>query len=268
MLHVLLAAVIAAVPVTPVTPVMMGGGQSAPTLKLASAQVAAIDLSKIKGSLLCELAWSPDNTELYLQTCDEDKNALLKESFHYILPVATGVPKRVDARPDWAAAYWQWKSAQTAPRDETFKIDLQATKEVLSATAHPMAGDLAMGGSPTGRGGRGGVPVETAASAARDSQSANVYRMMLNGQIVGEWINHRTMPGVTFGWGPLESGLIAYADRDSGTLVIMNKSGGRQKIEGTKDVLLPGFTSDGKQLVYVTDLGHRKYALMVAAITR
>jgi hypothetical protein len=251
MFHLLLAAVVLA--------------QSAPTLKVAPAQVATIDLSKMKGSLLCQLAWSPDGTELYLQTCDEDKAALLKDSFHYTLPVAGGAPKQVDVRPAWAADYWAWKSAQTAPRDPNFKIELRTSQEVLSATAHPMAGDLATGGSNPGR---SGVPVQTAANAARDSQTANVYRMMLNGQVIGEWINHRTMPGVTFGWGPLESGLIAYTERESGALILMDKSGGRQKIDGTKDVLLPAFTADGQRLAYLADLGHHKFALVVAAIVR
>src|SRR5580765_8390031 len=120
-------------------------GQSALSLKLEPAQIATIDLGKIKGSLICQLAWSPDGTQLYLQTCDEDRAALLKDSFHYLLTMPGDAPKKIDARPNWAADYWAWKSGQSAPRDPSFKIDLQTTTENLSATAHPMAGDLALG---------------------------------------------------------------------------------------------------------------------------
>jgi Tol biopolymer transport system component len=76
------------------------------------------------------------------------------------------------------------------------------------------------------------------------------------------------MPGVTFGWGPLESSLIAYAERLSGSLILMDKSGSRQKIEGTKNIVLPAFSPDGKRLAYFTDLGHGKYTLVVASIQR
>jgi hypothetical protein len=225
--------------------------------------VLEFDLGSLKGARLRQMAWSPDGTQLYLQTYDANKDATVKELFHYVLPVAGGAPKRIDTPPAWAADYWAWKSGQTAPDDPTWKIDVSTEKKIASAVAMPMGGDLARGGTvdPTG-----GVSVETMTANAAQAANVSVYTMRLKGETVGEWTNHPIMPGLTFGWGPKGSGLMAYAEKAAGRLTLMDRSGKTARVDGTKDVVLPAFTADRNRLAYLEGRGRNKYALVIATV--
>ena len=164
-------------------------------------EVAQIDLGKMGGTLVSQLAWSPDGNELYLQTQTEDKRALPKDTLHFVIPAEGGSFRKVGAPPDWAGVYWTWKAGRTAPDDQSFKIEVSSEKRVASATAIPMGGDLAKGGGETGGAGAG-ASAESVAAAANASMNGLVYTLILKGEVVGEWVNHRTMPGTTYGWGP------------------------------------------------------------------
>ena len=225
--------------------------------------VLELDLGALKGTRLRQMAWSPDQTQLYLQTYAANKDATVKELFHYVLPVAGGAPKRIDTPPAWAAGYWAWKSGQTAPDDSTWKIDVSTEKKISSATAMPMGGDMARGGTvdPTG-----GVSVETVTANAAQASNVSVYTMRLNGQTIGEWTNHPIMPGLTFGWGPAGSGLVAFAEKSAGRLTLMDRSGKTARVDGTKDVVLPAFTADRSRLAYLEGRGRNKYALVIATV--
>jgi hypothetical protein len=192
---------------------------------------AQIDLQKMGGAIVNQLSWSPDGNELYLQTMTEDKKGLPKDLFHFLIAAEGGAFKKVAAPPDYAIAYWPWKSGQTAPDDLAFKIDVSADRHQGSAT-------------PT------------------------VYTMRLKGEVIGEWTNRAAVPGVTFGWGPAGSHLIAYSDKPAGRLVIMDATGARQSVEGTKDVIVPAWTNDGTRLAYLEGRGPNKYALVVATVSR
>jgi hypothetical protein len=233
-------------------------------MKITPADVAQIDLGKLNGSIVRELAWSPDNTQLYLQTINEDKQRLPKDYYHYVIPAAGGELKKVSAAPEWASQYWTWKSAQTAPDDVSFKIEISQDKRVQSPVAIPMGGDLAKGGSTSTT---SGASVESVTAAANASTNSTVYDMHLKGEIVGEWVDHAIVPGLTFGWGPKGSHVIAYADK-GGHLVIMDSTGDKQKIDDTKNVVLPAFTADGTRLAYLEGRGRNKYALVVASVTK
>jgi len=235
-------------------------------VKVTPAEVAQIDLGKLGGTLVSELAWSPDGKQLYLQTMTEDRKALPKDIYHFVIPAAGGDVKKVGAAPDWATAYWTWKSGQAAPDDPEFKISLSTDKRLASATAIPMGGDMAKGG--TGGGGGQGTTVEEATAAASTSTNVTVYTMRLKGETVGEWTDHRIMPGVTYGWGPPGTHLIAYGERQTGRLIIMDSTGAKQKIEGTRSISVPAWTSDATRLAYLEGRGHNRYALIVATVTK
>jgi hypothetical protein len=237
----------------------------ATAIKLTPAEVAKVDLGKLKGNMVSQLSWSPDGKQLYLQTLTEDKQALPKDYFHYVIPAAGGTFEKVGAAPEWAVTYWTWKSAKNAPDDKAFAIDISQDKRVASATALPMAGELAKGGSNPGS---GGASNDAMMAAAMTSSNATIYTMLLKGEIVGEWINHRIMPGVTFGWGPAGTHLVAYADKQSGRLVIMDATGAKQKVDGTKSVVLPAWTEDGSRIAYLEGRGHNQFALIVASVNR
>lgn len=225
--------------------------------------VVEIDLRRLKGPLVRQLAWSPDQTELYLQTYEANRDASVKTTYHYIVAVTGGAVRQVDTPPSWAVAYFQWKSGQASPDDPSWKIDVTSERKIQSATAIPMGGDLARGGVDT----TSGISAESVATAAAQSGNVNVYSMHLGKEIVGYWENHPIVPGLTFGWSPKGVGLIAFADT-SGKLVVMDRAGNTRRIDDTKAVTLPAWSVDGTKLAYLEKTARTTYALVVATVAR
>ena len=229
-----------------------------------------LDLGKLTGGLLLRrLAWSPDGSEIYLMTYDANRDASIKKEYHYLIPTATGQPKQIDEQPEWAATYWTWKSAQASPDDPTLKIQVAEQKKRDNAVALPFGDDLARGGTSAGAAGAaGGASSDSVMEAARAMQTNDVRTLSLKGQVIGEWINHPTVPGQTFGWAPKGTGLIAYAEQKSGKLILMNGAGDRKKIDGTKNVVLPAWTDDGTRLAYLEGRGRNRFVLVVASVQK
>lgn len=239
---------------------------SASAIKVAPKTLAEFDVSRLKGEIRV-LTWSPDGTELYLQTAELNADALPKTMYHYLLKAANGELKSVDAEPAWSEAYREAMKYKSAPGDNAFLIALETEKRKATATSTPMGGDYARGGTGSDSGGvAGGVSAETVAAAANQSQSGTATVMRLNGQIVGEWLNRPMVPGQSYGWGPQGSNLIAYAEPNNRQLMIMDKSGAKQKISDTKGVYSPAFSNDGKRLAWL-ELRNKKVTLLVADIT-
>lgn len=254
MLAVLLALTLAQTPV-PVT-----------SIKLVPATTINIDLGKLKGKLVRQLAWSPDGAELYLMTYDPNKDASIKKAYHFVIPVVTGVPKSVEAAPKWAEEYWTWKSGRASPDDPALQIDVSSERKWVSAVSLPFGGDLARGGTEGSA--TSGLSTESAVAAANASQMSDVRTFRLKGQVVGEWVNHPTVPGQTFGWGPKGTGLFAYAEQKSGRLVLMNHAGDRQTVDGSRYVSHPAFSNDGLRMAYLEQRGRNRFALVVAAVQK
>jgi len=226
--------------------------------------VLTFELKGMKGQRLRQLSWSPDETQFCLQTYDANRDASIKAVFYYLLPVNGGTPTRIDAPPPWAADYWSWKSGQTAPGDPSWKIEVSTEKKIASATSLPMGGDLARGG--TGDATSTGISAETVVAHAAQSANVSIYTMRLGGVTVGEWTDHPIMPGLTFGWGPKGSGVIAFADKAGGRLTFLDRTGKTKAVEGTKNVVLPAFTQDGTRLAYLEHRGRDTYALIIATV--
>lgn len=227
--------------------------------------VVEIDLRRLKGPLVRQLAWSPDHTEFYLQTYEANRDASVRTTYHYVVPASGGAVRQVDTPPSWAVAYFQWKSGQASPDDPSWKIDVSMEQKIQSATSIPMGGDMARGG--TGGDPTSGISAESVASAAAQSGNVNVYAMRLGTETVGYWENHPIVPGLTFGWSPKGMGMIAFADR-SGKLAVMDRSGNARRIDGTKAVTLPAWSTDGTKLAYLEKTGRTTYALVIATIKR
>lgn len=227
----------------------------------APTDVLTLDL-KSKGQRVRQLSWSPDQTQLCLQTYDANRDASVKTLYYYLLPVDGGKPARVETPPEWAAEYWAWKSGQSAPGDPTWKIEVSTEKKVASATSMPMGGDLARGGTVDPA--TTGISAEAVAGFAAGATNVMVYTMRLGSVTVGEWINHPIMPGVTFGWGPGGSGLIAFAETGTGRLTLMDRTGAKTQVEGTKNVMLPAFTPDRSRLAYLENRSRDVYTLVIA----
>ena len=128
-----------------------------------------------------------------------------------------------------------------------------------------MGGDYAKGGNP---GATSGTSVESVVSATSQSQTVGVITIRLKNEVVGEFVNSLFIPGLTFGWGPKGSGLIAFAEKDTGRLIVMDKKGTKLRVDGTKSVVVPAWAPDGTRLAYLQGQGHNKYSLVVASVGR
>jgi hypothetical protein len=223
--------------------------------------VTTIDAEKVKGEPT-QLGWSPDGSQFFLQTSERDRTGMTRNHRYYVLS-AGGPPKSVDRPPAWATGYWTWKSNQYAPGSTSFGIEIRKEERKLTATSSPMGGDLARGGVDTGAGGTTAADV---AAARAQTQTVNVFTLLLAGETVGEFAGQQFLPGYTFGWSPEDLGMIAYANR-SGRLAVMDRQGEKQQVDSTKNVILPAWSPDGSKIAFLQKAG-RKFELFVAGVTR
>ena len=250
----LLLSLLVQAPQTPVAPVIVS----------PAPPVADIDMRQLKGALVRQLAWSPDQTELYLQTYDANRDASVKVTYHYVIAALDGARRQVEVPPGWAVAYHQWKSAQASPDDALWKIDVSSERKIQSATSIPMGGDLARGGSVDAS---GGISAHTVTAAMAQSDNINVYTMRLGNEVVGEWTNNPIVPGLTFGWAPRGHTLIAFADK-AGQLAVMDRAGQAVRVAGTQKVTLPAWSHDGTHLAFLQQKDRHTYTLIVASVSR
>lgn len=236
--------------------------------------VAELDMDVLGGQPF-RLGWSPDGSQLYVQTlegswADANTGRASAKLHHYLFRLDGSVGRNLSsaerealqAPPDWFAAYWNGKNGQHAPDAPELRIELKTEPRKVQTTASPMGGDLAKGGV-SGTGASAG----DAAAAAYGSQWVPVNTMVYKGEIVGEFVNSVIVPGLTYGWGPPGSGALAYAALNTGRVTIIDYLGMRSVIGGTKDALLPAWSQDGTRLAWLQKDGRKKYQLYVATIS-
>lgn len=226
-------------------------------------KLAEIDTDKIKGQP-SKLAWSPDGAELYVQMLDGHFGVPGGKFSHHVYKVDGGKHEQAPAEPEWVTDYWTAKSGQASPDAATFKIALNEETRNQKTTSVPMGGDLARGGTSSGTG--GATPNDVA--AAYGQQAVKVVSMLLNGQVIGEYINAPIVPGQTFGWGPKGSKVVAYSHPKSGRVIVMDDEGKRQEIDGTKDAMFPAWSADGTHLAWLQKDGRKKYILQVSRVSQ
>lgn len=210
------------------------------------------------------LAWAPGDALLYLQTIDGTFGRPDAALRHFLVSSDGGALREMPAEPDWAMDYWIAKSDQASPDDPSVRITLKSESRRERTTSTPQGGDLARGGtSPVSSIGR-----NDAVDAAFNSQIAFMNTMMLHGREVGRFDNTVIVPGLTFGWGPLGTKVIAYAEPDKGHLVVMDGQGRRKEIGGTKQALLPAWSTDGTRLAWLEKSGRNKFVVRVARVER
>lgn len=234
------------------------------------AQIAELDMDKLKGQPF-RLAWSPDGSQLYVQTLEgsfADANAGKPSAKlrHYLFPSTPGGSKKdLNAPPDWFAAYWTAKYGQTAPGAPSLAIEVKGEQRKVSATSAPAGGEMAKGGVVPGDLGTSAGDVGSAAFA---SQTQRVNVMLYKGQRIGEFVNSVIVPGLTYGWGPSGTNVIAFAEPKDGKIVIMDDQAKTLEVDGTKDAILPAWSPDGTRLVWLQKDGKKKYKLFVSSIAR
>lgn len=207
-------------------------------------------LNKIKGEPI-QMAWSPDGTQLYLQTGEKTRIGTFQNQKHYLVTASDGKIKGIDAAPEWATDYQAWKSNKWAPGVRTFVIDISEEKRTQRAVNSPMGGDLAKGGGATG------TTANDVIDATLASQVQHVITLRLKGEVVGEYVDMQFIPGYTFSWAPQAFGTaIAYGNAE-GRLAVMDQQGGKKDVITTSNVFIPAWSDSGKQIAYLQKAGKK-----------
>lgn len=218
--------------------------------------LAEFDTSKVKGDP-SRLAWAEDGKILYLQTIERDKRGAPIRVHHYVVSLDSGRLTSEDGEPTWATVYWSWKSGPTAPGAPGERINVEQRTDVVRATSAPMGGDLARGGVDAGA---GHTTAADAASAAYQSQPVNVFTLRWHGELVGEWRNEAVVPGLTFGWAPVNRVALAFTDKD-GRLAIVDARGGKVDVPLVERAMLPAWSGDARHLAFVQRKDHKHFAV-------
>jgi hypothetical protein len=220
--------------------------------------LTVVETDKIDGEPW-RLSWSPDGTQLHLAAMKR-KGTQLQQT-DWVIDLQAPTPKPAAPLPEWATKYWEWKSWKTAPGNAALEITIDQQRKNVSATARPMGGDLARGG--------GSVNPGTTVDEAAGGTSTNmlIITLLLKGEIIGRWEGEPMVPGLTFGWGPQGSDMMAYAAQD-GKLGLVDQQGRKQKINGTKDVRLPAWSVDGKRLAWIEKQDRKKFRIQIADVSQ
>lgn len=196
------------------------------------------------------LAWSLDGRSLYLQLVKRDRWGNER-----VWHLEIGPPDRqfrpLEREPAWVARYWAWKSALSVPGDIGFAISLETRVERKTATGSGAGGAIGQNsGDPYGPGSELGPQGQAMMQSAMQAQNVTTTTLKLKSQLLAEFINTPVVPGLTYGWAPGGTAVIAYSSSKR-RLVIMNSKGRRRDVPGTKDVLLPAWSEDGSHLAWV-----------------
>lgn len=223
--------------------------------------VATVDTGKLKGEPT-QLGWSPDASQLYLQTSERGSDGMYVNPRTFLLSTASPQPSPANAPPVWAAEYWSWKSGRTGPGMTSPEIQIAVQEKTTSGTESPMGG-LAYGG-----GGVDAVSGTSASGAARRSeqmQKHRVVKLTLNGQGIGQFVDMPFLPGYSFGWSPKALGLLAFVN-DAGRLGVMDMQGHHQELAASKNVILPAWSPDGKQIAYMQKAAKNRWDLFAVSV--
>jgi hypothetical protein len=270
MFTVLLAALLAQATAAPqATPAQPASAQTVPVpvadarqLTLSEPKaILELDLKKLQGTPV-GLALSTDGT-VYLRLQAGGKAG------HYQIAVSPAPSVgQIDQLPAWAATYWSWKSATVSPGDPALKIEVEQRADRTRSVGGNSGGEIAgmtSAALPPGGGGGTGVSDGAAINAANTNMSGQIVTFRLKGQVVAEWSGEVPQPGMRIGWAPAPMGLLAFCDKD-GRVHIADRSGHRATIPGTRGAMLPAWSIDGTQIVFLQKTKDRLYTLMAASV--
>ena len=84
--------------------------------------------------------------------------------------------------------------------------------------------------------------------------------------MLSQFVNATPILGLTYGWAPQGLHAILFGG-EKRVLEIMDRTGARIKVKGTKGVLLPAWSENGRNLAWLAQQGRGKYVLMVADVS-
>jgi len=212
--------------------------------------IAEIDTRTVKGELVC-LAWSDDGATIYLRAAEYDRWHN-ERAHHYFIPVAGGAIAATDGTPQWAAAYWMWKSGVAAPGVPEMRMETDTQTQMVTAV-----GSVRDGGMSQSR----GDPSQSQVS--RDYASAQqvaTVTIKLKGVVIAESANKSIPAGLLWGWAPAPVGGLAFVDGKK-RLVLIDRAGRTFVVPGTGEVLLPAWSPDGRRIAYVQRKDKKTFVL-------
>ena len=213
-----------------------------------------IDTSELKGRP-ARLVWSEDRSQLYLAVVEGNQAQHLTWR-HYLIEEGKP-PQAVDTEPEWAEAYWGWKSAKSFFGDPLMTITVDVQQRLLD-NLNGTAANKAVYLQPY-------VSGEALILSKQSGGKQIVSRLLLKSKIIGEFVDEQIVPGYTFSWSPEELRFIAFRSTN-GRLTIMNGEAETQDVTGTSDVLLPAWSDDGQAIAYLERTGRKTFALMVVSL--
>jgi hypothetical protein len=204
------------------------------------------------------LAWSPDQSQLYVQSMEKTRLGWAKSFRHFIVTVASGNVARVDVQPPWAEAYWGWKSSRRSPAAPEFMLSVGTQLESRHSVNTPTGGALARGGTSA---------TNEDANWVANQQTVNVAVLKVGGETIGEWLNEPVTPGTNYTWAPAPYHLLAYARRSGGPLILLDDQGGREELAVAKAAVLPAWSNSGHELAWLERRSKSQFDVMVATVT-
>jgi hypothetical protein len=211
------------------------------------------------------LTWSPDGRQLHLRIVHRDIWANEK-LWHYVVTLAEKRLTPVDREPEWSGVYWLWKSGLECPGLPAFKIEIESRVDRRTATNSGAGGAIAQNsGDPYGPGSDMGPQGQAALQNAQQSQNVATATLRLKGQVLAEFVNTSIQFGLFYGWAPSGVGAMAYANSKR-ALIIMDGSHRRVEVKGTKGVLLPAWSDDGRSLAWIEQRGGDHFTVKVIRV--
>jgi len=202
--------------------------------------LAELDLGKLKGELH-RIAWSPDGASIYIQTRQGT------DAHHFVVSIAGDrkvVPQPIE--PEWAVASWRRKSSLTAPGAP--RLAMKIMKDAQKRASSYLGGAPNLAGS-----------IERELTPEFDEVlSYNVYD-----EQVGNWVRELT-PGEAYGWGPDETGLVAFVNARG--QILLRGPHARQMVPDLSDALLPAWSDDGTTVAFVQKMGRKRYRLACVSV--
>jgi hypothetical protein len=225
------------------------------------AAIAQIDAGKLKG-VPSQLAWSDDNTQLFLQLAERDSDGKVRKTHAFVLTLADPALTPIDEAPDWATRYWSWKSYKTPPNAEGPEITVSQEMRPRVMSESAMGGSVGQSGGGIDNMGGTGTSIDAVAMRAQQQAKMPATVLRLKDEVVGQFVGTPPVPGITFGWAPAMPARLAYGNT-AGHLAIIDGQGRKQEVAGTKNVSLPAWSNDGSKIAFVTMTGKNKYDVCV-----
>jgi hypothetical protein len=229
----------------------------------APATIAAVQTDAQRGTPT-RLAWSPDGRTLYLRLTKRDMWGNERDT-HVLVSLADGKLQPAEAEPDWAAAYWSFKSALAAPGRPAFHITVETREERKTATGVVSAGSMAQSGGDPSLGAILGPQGQAIAQSTMQAQMVTTTTLRVKRELIGEFVNEPIAAGLTYGWAPAGVDALVFVTAKR-RLAALDANGNRRDVTVGTGWTLPGWSPDGTRIACLLKQDKARYALCVIAV--